>query len=323
MTNYAHAQDVDFADIPVIDVSGWSDPDHQSDIAMNLMAAAQSSGFFYVSGHGIDPDLRKAAFEASARFFALPEEQKATVKVDQNQRGWMGVGASNLEGAKTYDAKEVFFWGWEVAPNDPDLHRPLVACNQWPDQSAPWLRTELTPYYEAVIALGHDLMAALAMGLGVDPGVFAQAYEKPLARGQLVYYPPVTQDDQASERFSAAAHTDFGVLTILAQDDNGGLQVRNRAGDWIAAPPIPDTFVCNIGDLLQHWTGGRLVSTLHRVLNTSGRARFSIPIFHDPASAALIDPSDLFEGDTGANAITAGEYIVSKNRKNFAHFDKG
>ena len=107
------------------------------------------------------------------------------------------------------------------------------------------------------------------------------------------------------------------------QDNNGGLQVQNKAGDWIAAPPIDGTFVCNIGDLLEQWTNGRLVSTKHRVLNVSKHDRYSIPIFFDPNSKTIIDPAD-FAGDAplAYEAKTAGEHILARNKKNFGQYSK-
>lgn len=320
MSGYGVAEPTNFTDIPVIDLAGMSDPGRRAALAAQLVETAQTVGFFYISGHGVPADLRAEAFAASAQFFALPEATKAQVRVDQNQRGWMAQGLSTLEGSKTHDAKEVFFWGWDVAPDDPDLGLPLVALNQWP--TAVPLRDRLLPYYRAVVALGRQVLALLAEGLDADSQVLQRAYEKPLARGQLVYYPPVDEQDTSVERYSAAPHTDFGVLTLLAQDDRGGLQVRNAAGDWIEAPPVPDTYVCNIGDLLQHWSGGRLRSTAHRVINRSGQPRFSIPVFCDPASATRIDPSELIPGTPQGEVMTAGAYIAGKNRRNFAHYNR-
>lgn len=315
-TDYAAATAVDFTEIPVIDLSR---PDREA-LALELVETAMTVGFFYISGHGVDPVLRQRAFAASERFFALPEVEKARVEVDRNQRGWMAQGKSTLEGSKTHDAKEVFFWGWEIDEGDPDLNLPLVARNQWPE-TAPWLREELEPYYLAVVEAGRKVLGLLAEGLGADATLFEAAYRKPLARGQLVYYPPIDRADREAERFSAAAHTDFGVLTMLAQDDRGGLQVQNKAGDWIAASPIHNTYVCNIGDLLESWSGGRLVSTNHRVLNSSGKSRYSIPIFCDPASETVIDPGRLIPGTPSGNVVSAGDYIAGKNRKNFTHYE--
>jgi isopenicillin N synthase-like dioxygenase len=317
--SYANARSVDFDEIPVVDVSGLSDPLQFDRISAELVEAAETIGFFYLSGHGISRGLMDQAFDASKAFFALSQAEKGTVAVNAQQRGWMAQGLSNLEGSKTHDAKEVFFWGWDIGADHPDLQAgwPLVAENQWP-KTDPDLRSELLPYYDAVVALSRKVLSALAVGLGQSPDFFAPRYRDPLARGQLVYYPPVTNKDIDEERFSAAEHSDFGVLTMLMQDMQGGLQVKNLSGDWIDAPPIPETFVCNIGDLLEHWTGGRLVSTKHRVINMSGNERYSIPIFCDPNSATVIDPADF--GRPGADPITAGAYIVGKNQKNFAHY---
>ncbi len=227
--------------------------------------------------------------------------------------------------ASAHDAKEVFFWGREVAPDDPDVLAglPLVHPNQWPDRAAPFLREGILPYYEAVMALGLRILTCLANGLGADPDIFVRAYDRPLGRGQLVYYPALGEEDVAAQRFGAAEHSDFGVLTTLQQDNLGGLQVRNRSDEWIEAMPIDNTFVCNIGDLLERWTNGRLVSTPHRVLNRSGKSRFSIPIFCDPSSDAIVDPRD-FDPEADINIlppIAAGAYIASKSRRNFSHYE--
>lgn len=208
--------------------------------------------------------------------------------------------------------------------NDDDVvaGKPLVAVNQWPDVAYPRLRNDLIPYYDAICGVAHQVMSALARSLDRPADFFAQAYEKPLARGQLVYYPPSTATDEAEERFGVAAHTDFGVLTFLLQDMNGGLQVKLKSGEWVEAPPIPDTLVCNIGDLLARWSNDRFASTLHRVINRSGRARYSIPLFFDPHTDTVVDPRDLgvAEADCLYPPVKAGEHIAGRNKKSFAQF---
>jgi isopenicillin N synthase-like dioxygenase len=111
-------------------------------------------------------------------------------------------------------------------------------------------------------------------------------------------------------------------MTLLLQDMNGGLQVRNRAGEWVEATPIPGTLVCNIGDLLNRWSNETLSSNLHRVINRSGNERHSIPIFFDPDSDAVVDPADLGfpEGTAKYPPITASDYIHGKNKKNFTQY---
>ena len=322
--DYASAKTVGREDIPVIDLAGIGTWRARDAAAASLVAAASEFGFFYVSGHGVSARLCADAMAASRSFFELPEATKAGITVDRHQRGWMAQGLANLEGSATHDAKEVFFWGRDVDAQDEQVRAglPLVHPNQWPDEAAPFLRTGILPYYKAVMALGLRILEYLAIGLDADPSIFTRAYDRPLGRGQLVYYPAIGEADIRARRFGAAAHTDFGVLTILQQDNLGGLQVLKRSGDWIEAMPIEGTFVCNIGDLLERWTNGKLVSTRHRVLNRSGQSRYSIPIFCDPASDAVVDPRD-FDDQADIETlppIQAGAYIVGKNRRNFNHY---
>lgn len=324
MDDFAAAGTLDRSAIPVIDIGPAIDGSDVALVAAQIHDAATTSGFFYISGHGIAPALMERAFAVAEDFFAQPPEIKQAVAVNTQQRGWMATGMSTLQGAKTHDLKEVFFWGAETAADDPDVlaGKPLVAVNQWPDAAYPRLRADLTPYYNAVCTVARQVMAALACSLDLPADFFAQAYAKPLARGQMVYYPPSTPADEAQQRYGVAAHTDFGVLTFLLQDANGGLQVRLKSGDWVEAPPLPGTLVCNIGDLLARWSNDRFASTLHRVINRSGRARYSIPVFFDPHTDTVVDPRDLGVCDADARypPVKAGAHIAGRNKKSFAQF---
>ena len=323
-SDFAAAHTARATEIPIIDIGAAQDRAGFSRLAKDIHTAATEVGFFYVSGHGINPSLMGRAFQVTRAFFDLPESEKATIAVNSDQRGWMAQGMSTLDGARTHDLKEVFFWGREVATNDPDLRagKALVAPNQWPDEVFPDLRRGVMPYYDAVCAVALRVMSALAVSLYKPADFFEVAYERPLARGQLVYYPPSTATDEAEERFGVAPHTDFGVMTFLLQDDSGGLQVRRRDGLWIEAPPIPGTLVCNIGDLLQRWSNDRFTSTLHRVINRSGAARYSIPVFFDPHPDTIVDPSDfdIPASSSRYDPISVGAHITRRNRKSFAQY---
>ena len=325
LTDFANAQSTDAKTIPVIDVSGAISGDDIKGVADAIYAAAIEHGFFYISNHGIDPIVMERAFSVSKAFFELPKGDKQSVAVDKNQRGWLAQGMSRLEGSKTHDLKEVFFWGTHTEAGDVDVlaGKPLCAVNRWPS-NFPRLRTDLTPYYDAVCHVARRVMAAVAVSLDQPTTFFDEAYAKPLARGQMVYYPASTAQDEAEARFGVAPHTDFGVLTVLMQDSSGGLQVRAKSGDWIEAPPIPDTLVCNIGDLLARWSNNRFASTVHRVINRTSNARYSIPVFFDPHTDTIIDPVDL--GTSADNSVfdpvRAGEHIMGRNEKSFAQFKK-
>jgi len=313
-------------EIPVIDVSPAVQRSEFEVVAREIQQAATKVGFFYIANHGIDPALIDKASDAAHAFFALPQAMKATVEVDKEQRGWMKTGMARLEGAATHDLKEVFFWGAEVPPNHPDLlaQKPLVAENRWPNAVFARLQQDLVPYYNAVCTVAEKVLCAIAVGFGQDADFFKSRYDMPLARGQLVYYPPSSQEHEQEQRFGVAPHTDFGVLTLLLQDNNGGLQVKSKSGDWIEAPPIPGTLVCNIGDLLQRWSNDRFISTLHRVINRSGRERYSIPVFFDPHTDAIIDPCDLGVNrkDSKHPPVKAGEHIAARNAKNFTQYQR-
>ena len=324
-TDFANALSTDAKTIPVIDVSGAISGDGINSVADKIYAAAINHGFFYISNHGIDSVLIKKAFDVSKAFFALPEGDKQAVAVDKNQRGWLAQGMSRMQGSKTHDLKEVFFWGPHTDADDLDVlaRKPLCAVNQWP-KDFPRLYEDLTPYYDAVCQMARKIMSAFAVSLDQPADFFDKAYAKPLARGQIVYYPASTQEDETKERFGVAPHTDFGVLTILLQDSSGGLQVRAKSGSWIEAPPIPDTLVCNIGDLLARWSNNRFASTIHRVINLTSNPRYSIPVFFDPHSDTIIDPVDLgvSGNDSLFKPVLTGEYIMGRNTKSFAQYAK-
>ena len=322
-TDHAAARSIPLDAIPVIDVAPLLCGEDPEPVARALILAATEVGFFYVRNHGLPEPVVSGAVTAMHTFFDLPQKAKATVPVDRTQRGWMASGMATLDGAKTHDLKEIFFWGPDWAVDDPDVVAgvPMMAPNQWPEGVMPDLRPAILAYHEAVSALGRHLLSAIAMGLGLEAAFFERHYIKPLGRGQLVYYPPSEGNDEAESRFGAAPHTDFGALTLLLQDMNGGLQVRNRDGEWVAATPIPGTIVCNIGDLLQRWSNDRLQSTLHRVINRSGRRRHSIAFFFDPDSRAMIDPRDMAPSEEPRHVpVTAGEHILGRNARAFAQF---
>lgn len=319
---FGAARATEITEIPVIDISTLVNTGETADVARKIHDAATRVGFFYLSGHGISQDLMTHAFEVSRDFFAMPEALKSSVAVDKSQRGWMKSGMSKMDGAATHDLKEVFFWGTEVRPGHPDLlaGKPMIAENKWPDAVLPRLRSELMPYYGAVCSVGRKVLSAIATGFDLPKDFFECRYDFPLARGQLVYYPPSTVGDEAEQRFGVAAHTDFGVLTFLLQDNSGGLQVQTRSGEWIEAPPIPETLVCNIGDLLQRWSNDRFVSTVHRVINRSNHARYSIPVFFDPNSDTTVDPRDLGSDRPMHLPVAVGEYISGRNKNSFSQY---
>jgi isopenicillin N synthase-like dioxygenase len=203
-------------------------------------------------------------------------------------RGYFPLGGELTSGVP--DDKEGIYFGAELPDDDPRVMAgtPLHGRNLFPDD--PGWRDTVLPYLDAMIRLGHALMRGIALSLGLDAEYFAQRYTNdPLILFRIFNYPGTAARSRGGDRWGVGEHTDYGVLTILKQDDIGGLLVKTQRG-WIDAPPIPDTFVCNIGDMLDRMTRGLYRSTPHRVLNTSERDRLSFPFFFDPNFDVVIRP---------------------------------
>ena len=282
----------EFTEIPALDASPLlrGAPEEMADV---FAKAYGETGFAYIVNHGISEDLVERAFAASAAFHALPRDQKMAVALDANHRGFIPINTSTDVNSKLADVKrpnqsESFMIMREDSPDAPDVAAGayLAGPNQWPDLAG--FREDVTAYHDALAELGRRLMAVAALSVGADPENLAPAFERPTTWLRLLYYPPT--DPAEADLYGSAPHTDFGCLTILAQDDVGGLQVQTPAGAWIDAPKIPGAFVVNVGDMLHRWSNGRLRSTPHRVINASGKARYSCPFFFDPNVATTIAP---------------------------------
>lgn len=321
--NYANAKTIAVEEIPVIDVGALARDDAQAQrqVATEMREAAQRIGFFYVRNHGVPQALIDQVFATSAAFFALPPETKAGVTINAIHRGWLAVGQAKMYAGAKIDLKESFLWGLELGPDDPDVKagKKLMGPNHWPS-FMPEMRGVLSRYYDEILGCGNRLLRGFALSLDRPADFFAPHFAKPLARGSLVYYPP-QPPDLGETQFGVAPHTDYGGLTLLAQDDTGGLQVLSKAGDWVTAHPIPGTLVINVGDLMARWTNNRFSSNAHRVINSSGRERRSVAVFFDPSFDTTIDPRDLLDDPAQAKypATTCGEYIVGRFDKAFKY----
>lgn len=307
----------DFTSIPIIDVAPLYGADEAGArrVAAEIKRASTEVGFFYVSGHNVSRELMRAILAAAKEFFTFPEEMKNAIKVNAAHRGYVPYAQSTLDHAYAVDLKHSFNYAYPFKPDDPEVlaGKPLVGMNQWPQGKDAW-RKVVEEYYAAVFEVGQKVLEGFAIALDVRRDFFRGLYQRPLVRTRLLYYPP-QQPDPAGKQFGAAPHTDWGTITLLWQDDVGGLQVRNRAGHWIDAPSIEGSFVVNIGDMLTRWSNDLFVSTPHRVVNTSGRERYSIPTFYDPDYDTVVEclPNCSGPGNPPRyRACVAGEYITAK-----------
>ena len=313
--------------IPIIDLDGIRQGDRAAigRTAAAIRSACTGVGFFYVTNHGVPAPVIAEAVEQARAFFALPLERKREVSVNARHRGFNALGDALMYEAKKPDHKEFFTMGLELSEDDPDViaGEPLRGPNNWP-KGIPEFRAALSAYYEAIGACGADLLRCVAVSLDRPEDFFASRYRKRLQRTQIVYYPP-QPPELGDDQFGVAPHSDFGCITLLWQDQNGGLEVLERSSrTWIPARPIPGTLVVNVGDLLERWTNNLYASTPHRVVNRSGRERYSIATFYDPDFKAVIDPRDFgFAAEEIRYApTTAGAHILGRIEKSFGYRKK-
>jgi isopenicillin N synthase-like dioxygenase len=317
-------------DIPVISVAPLLDGSDPRAVADAIGAACRDNGFFYVRDHGVDEALQQRLETLSAEFFARDHDSKMAIAMPLGGVAWRGyfpVGDELTSGRP--DVKEGIYFGTQLAADHPRVQRgtPLHGANLMPVHPA-GLGPTVLAYMAAVTDLAHDLMRAVALSLRLDEGWFHDHLTAdPTVLFRIFNYPPATPVD--GEQWGVGEHTDYGLLTILKQDHHGGLQVRSPQG-WLEAPPVPGTFVCNIGDMLDRLTGGQYRSTPHRVAPSPGYHRMSWPLFFDPAWDADVRPvgQGVLADDRATrwdNASvhefsgTYGQYLLGKVGKVFPH----
>jgi isopenicillin N synthase-like dioxygenase len=285
--------------VPVIDLQADASFGHidRKTIGWEIHKACRETGFFYVSNHGVPKSLIDDQFRWTRSFFDLPLDDKLALhmKHSPSRAGYEPVGGQVLDsqdGSEKAppDLKESFYIGVEL-PADKLIGEPMrgYGYNQWPDNLSGF-RQQMLAYQSALHVLADQVLSLIAVSLDVPDGYFEPFFDSPITTVRLIKYPP----QPAGARFNqigAGAHTDWGGITILAQDSLGGLEVQNVEGDWIEAPPVPGTFVVNLGDLMARWTNGLYQSNFHRVRNNNseGQARYSIPFFYNPRRDALIE----------------------------------
>ncbi|KAF2068962.1 hypothetical protein CYY_009718 [Polysphondylium violaceum] len=336
--------------LPIIDLKDFIKKDSsQADrnlVANDISVACKEHGFFYIKGHGIEQELIDRLDSLSRVFFKLPQEVKMELKMESGGRAWRGFFPLGGELTSNMpDWKEGLYLGTELQDDHPDVQKelPMHGKNLFfsseqreKELGIEGFRSTILQYIEAVTNLGHVVMEAIAISLGLAPDYFSSKYTKdPLILFRIFNYPSQPIPEGLDVQWGVGEHTDYGMLTILSQDDIGGLQVcsqKNGQRVWIQAPPIKGTFVCNIGDMLDRMTGGLYRSTPHRVkLNTSGRDRISFPLFFDPNFCSFVKPIDNLpkvENQDDSNTRwdhanvhmftgTYGEYLLNKVGKVF------
>lgn len=281
--------------IPTIDIAPLCEPAGSPayvETVQRILAACREIGFLSITGTGVNPQQIADMRDTVIRIFAADEAGKRDQAISrENYRGYIPLGFFSANGA---DAPRDNYEGYklhnETAPDDPVISAcHLYGPNVWP-RHVPEAREVILAYWRALDDVANRLLQALAHGLGLPPDTFSSAFDQPMTNMTLLHYPPQAADDSGH---GIHPHKDTDALTIIAPDPVGGLEVRTPDGQWITPDCPPGGFVVNIGDMLELWSGGRLVSTPHRVINRSGAERYSFPYFavprHDVTVAPLLD----------------------------------
>jgi isopenicillin N synthase-like dioxygenase len=331
--------DKKYSQVPIIDISALVYQAHNPAdktskdyylVAEQIRQACQDYGFFYIVEHGVDEQLQQQLEHLSQQFFQQDLETKLQIRMALGGRAWRGyfpVGNELTSGKP--DLKEGIYFGAELPEEHPLIKAgtPMHGRNLFPS-NIPQFKETVLAYLESMTQLGNTLMTGIALSLGLEESYFADRYTKdPLVLFRIFNYPPNSSLPDAE--WGVGEHTDYGVLTILKQDHVGGLQVKSKSG-WIDAPPMPNSFVCNIGDMLDRMTQGLYRSTPHRVVNSSASNRLSFPFFFDPNFHVEVKPIELTDvvvnddksdrwDQTSVHAFsgTYGEYLLNKVSKVF------
>jgi isopenicillin N synthase-like dioxygenase len=303
----SHDVSVVDASLPVIDVSEFRrGTESGGAIAAAVERALSENGFMYVIGHGSERSTMMEAFDTARRFFGQPRaiKDRYSYRDVASNFGYQGIGEERLDPSKAPDLKEAF-----------TMRNALGMAQRqerWPDDA---FRESTLAFYVAASAAAHRLLQILALSLRLPGEFFRQRHRGENVTLRLLHY-PANLTPHSNEQLGAGAHTDYGSITLLFQDEVGGLELSGPDGEWRTAPPIPDAIVINTGDLMERWTNGRFRSTVHRVQPITGnRNRYSMALFVDPDSdveVSCIDSCATLDNPARYPMITAGEHLRQK-----------
>ena len=317
--------------VPIINIAPYrtGPAAAKNEVVAAVDKACRDIGFLVITGHGVSPALIARVEATSRRFFKMPLDAKQALKRPQDDqvRGYSAVGNEGLSyslGKKAPgDLKESFTIGPIDPPNDKYFTGPAAgphfAPNLWPAQIDDF-RESWSEYFETMSDLAVNLMRIFALGLALPEHFFDDKIDRHISMFRVLSYPDQTEPPEPGQ-LRAGAHSDYGSLTILKIEDRpGGLQVCNKAGEWISVPVVPSSFVVNIGDLMMQWTNDQWISTLHRVANPSRERandslRQSLVYFHQPNYDAMVEclPSCLAPGERAKYApISSGDHLRNK-----------
>ncbi|KAK2806566.1 hypothetical protein FQN51_006532 [Onygenales sp. PD_10] len=312
---------------PILDFSPFygDDATAKANLVEQVRQCCLYNGFFQITGHRVPAELQKKVLECSKRFFNLSLEQKDKINKDKTtwNRGYELLRSQMLEPGTSPELKEGLYIGEDLPTSHPYfLNKKLNSGpNQWPEDIADLAEFKQTSmdYYHAVFEQAKDILRVLALTLGLKEGFFDSFTEGAVATMRFLHYPPQPADGEETLSRGIGAHTDFGAVTLLLQDEVDGLQVLDKgSGEWVDVTPTPSAYVVNLGNLFMRWSNDKYKSNIHRVINKSGRERYSIPFFFsgNPDYVCECLPNCLEEDKkVGKYAPASVEELISKSYK--------
>lgn len=311
---------IEAEDIPLIDLSPLNSTESDTDaLVAEVGDACKNWGFFQVINHGVPSQVREKIELASRRFFALSKDEKRKASRDEVNL----FGYSDFEITKSVrDWKEIFDCTIEnptviFASDEPDDKELKELTSQWP-QNPPDLREACEVYAAEMQKLAYKLLQLTASSLGLRKDRFHGFFKDQTSFMRLNYYPPCPAPQLA---LGLGRHKDAGAMTVLAQDDVGGLEVKRKSdGEWVFVKPIPDAYIVNVGDLIQVWSNDKYESVEHRAIVNLEKERFSIPFFFNPSHYVWVEPLEEMIDDENCakyKGYSWGKFYATRKLSNF------
>lgn len=307
--------------IPSVDLADFlsGDPQRKAQFVSDLGRAYEEIGFVALKNHRLSDDLVAQLYQEVQAFFNLPKEIKERYEIEGigGQRGYTGFGKEHAKGRNTGDLKEFWHFGQFVEDNDPIAaeYHDNVQVKELPNFNAVGKEA-----YQTLEATGKDMLQALALYLNLDENYFDAYIHNGNSILRPIHYPPIS--DEPKDAVRAAEHGDINLITLLMGASADGLQVLNKAGEWIPVTALPGQIIVNVGDMLSRLTNNKLRSTIHRVVNPPrekwGESRFSIPFFMHPRSEMPLNCLESCIDENNPKAfsdITAGEFLEERLRE--------
>lgn len=313
-------------EIPTVDISAFlANPDSEDaqKIIPIVREACRSTGFFQITGHGVSAYLQKSVFDGGKKFFSLPFETKKALdsKTVRGHRGYDVLASQAYEAGIMPDLKEGWYVGEDLPDEDPRVQagRFFMGRNVWPAETElprEDFRSPCERYHEVLSALSKQVLKIIERTLPYGPGIFDDfVSNNPITPMRILHYPPATSTEQP--QYGASAHTDFGAITLLLQDESPGLEVMDsRTGAWVAVPPNPSAYVVNVGDMLSRWTRDEYVSSVHRVINRNPWDRYSIVFFFDGNADTELRALDGSEAND-PNPLTPEKHMLNRMTESY------